>query len=203
MAVIDLGVKECRLCGQQFSLEEASGAVCMDCEFYNEQSGVRVCQRCKVPLAPDERPQRKRCRDCGDKTTPVLPYRRCPQCSISFMPTRRAQVNCSNKCAQRAYKKASRKPEPWDERRKANYQKRRARKLQLPADSIRPLDVFERDAWICGLCGDPVPEGVAWPDPLSASLDHVVPLSRGGHHVLENVQLAHLSCNVQKGARTP
>jgi 5-methylcytosine-specific restriction endonuclease McrA len=112
-------------------------------------------------------------------------------------------VNCSNKCAQRAYKKANRKPEPWNERRKARYQRRRARKLQLPADLIRPRDVFERDAWVCGLCGDPVSEGVAWPDPLSASLDHVTPLSKGGHHVLENVQLAHLSCNVQKGARTP
>lgn len=89
----------------------------------------------------------------------------------------------------------------WNEQRKANYQKRRAQKLQLPADNIRPLDVYERDAWVCGICSDPVDNTLAWPDPMSPSLDHILPLSLGGHHVLENVQLAHLTCNVSKGAR--
>lgn len=88
----------------------------------------------------------------------------------------------------------------WDERRKANYQQRRALKMELPADNIRPLDVYERDGWMCGVCSLPVDQGTAWPDPLSPSLDHILPLSKGGHHVLSNVQLAHLSCNVRKGA---
>lgn len=88
----------------------------------------------------------------------------------------------------------------WDERRKANYQRRRALKMDLPADNIRPLDVYERDGWVCGLCALPVDQGAAWPAPLSPSLDHILPLSKGGHHVLSNVQLAHLSCNVRKGA---
>lgn len=92
--------------------------------------------------------------------------------------------------------------DPWSERRKANYQKRRALKMQLPADDIRPADVYERDEWVCGLCSEPVEHTLSWPDPMSPSLDHVLPLSKGGHHVMENVQLAHLSCNVRKGART-
>lgn len=91
--------------------------------------------------------------------------------------------------------------EPWNERRKAGHHKRRALKLNLPADNIRPADVYERDGWVCGLCAEPVDRNSAWPDPMSPSLDHVLPLSKGGHHVLENVQLAHLSCNVRKGAR--
>lgn len=91
--------------------------------------------------------------------------------------------------------------EPWDERRKANYQKRRAQKLNLPADAVRTLDVYERDEWVCGLCSLPVDRELAYPDPSSASLDHILPLSKGGHHVFENVQLGHLSCNVRKGAR--
>lgn len=91
--------------------------------------------------------------------------------------------------------------EPWDERRKANYQQRRALKLNLPADNIRPADIYERDEWVCGICSTPVDRTRAYPDPMSPSLDHVLPLSRGGHHTLENVTLAHLSCNVRKGNR--
>lgn len=91
--------------------------------------------------------------------------------------------------------------DPWDERRKANYQKRRAQKLNLPAETILPLDVYERDEWVCGLCSLPVDRSLIYPDPSSPSLDHITPLSIGGHHVMGNVQLAHLSCNVRKGNR--
>lgn len=203
--------RTCARCGQTF-FARGERNYCSDrCRVAiarRAKAGVSLrdreaaCEICGCAMV-GKRSDARRCSDCRARTFAPLPERKCPTCGEAFAPQKRAQVNCSNKCAQRAYKAANRKPEPWDERRKANYQKRRALKLKLPADSIRPLDVFERDAWICGLCGDPVPEGVAWPDPLSASLDHVIPLSKGGHHVLENVQLAHLSCNVQKGARTP
>ena len=43
-----------------------------------------------------------------------------------------------------------------------------------------------------------VDKDLMWPDPMSASLDHIVPLSRGGTHTLDNVQLAHLACNERK-----
>lgn len=88
----------------------------------------------------------------------------------------------------------------WDDRRRANYHKRRALKALAPAEDVRPAVVYERDSWICGLCSSPVDPSLSYPDPMSASLDHVLPLSRGGHHTYENTQLAHLSCNVQKGA---
>ena len=91
--------------------------------------------------------------------------------------------------------------EPWNERRKSHWHKRRAQKLNLPADNIRPADVYERDEWVCGICSTPVDRTLAHPDPMSPSLDHVLPLSLGGHHTMENVALAHLSCNVRKGNR--
>lgn len=40
-----------------------------------------------------------------------------------------------------------------------------------------------------------------WPERMSASLDHVIPLAAGGPHTPENLQLAHLRCNAKKGAR--
>lgn len=90
----------------------------------------------------------------------------------------------------------------WDERRRAHWKKRYALTRGAPdATSFDYREVFERDGWVCGICTEPVDPEATWPDPLSASLDHVVPVSRGGVHVPENAQCAHLVCNVQKGAR--
>lgn len=92
-------------------------------------------------------------------------------------------------------------PDPWSERRKAHYHKRRAQKLGTQVEDIRPIDIFERDIWLCGLCSTPVDPDLSHPDPMSPSLDHILPLSKGGTHTYENVQLAHLTCNVSKGNR--
>jgi hypothetical protein len=68
-------------------------------------------------------------------------------------------------------------------------------------ERFAPIEVFERDGWTCGPCMRPVDPAIAWPDPMSASVDHIVPLSRGGAHALANVQCAHLGCNSSKGDR--
>ncbi|QXC61616.1 HNH endonuclease [Aquihabitans sp. G128] len=81
-----------------------------------------------------------------------------------------------------------------------------ARRVRLDAATIErfdPLEIFERDEWICQLCDEPVDRALKHPDPLGASLDHVLPLAAGGGHSRANTQLAHWICNVRKGARTP
>lgn len=35
---------------------------------------------------------------------------------------------------------------------------------------------------------------------MSASLDHVVPLSKGGDHTRSNSVVAHLICNIRKSS---
>lgn len=67
-----------------------------------------------------------------------------------------------------------------------------------------PVDravVFERDGWTCGICALPVDPADKFPEPSSATLDHIVPVSRGGAHTLANVQTAHFYCNTAKGNR--
>ena len=52
---------------------------------------------------------------------------------------------------------------------------------------------------VCGICGKPVDMKLKYPHPLSAVIDHVVPVSKGGHpSAIENLQLAHWSCNREK-----
>ena len=60
-------------------------------------------------------------------------------------------------------------------------------------------DVFR--AASCGICQNALDPTLVYPDPMSSSLDHIVPLSRGGIDSAENVQAAHLVCNQRKGAR--
>lgn len=79
---------------------------------------------------------------------------------------------------------------------------RRMRELAATAERFDPVDVYERDGWICGLCNEAVDGALRWPDIMSPSLDHIVPLIANGEHSRANTQLAHWICNVRKGART-
>jgi hypothetical protein len=87
------------------------------------------------------------------------------------------------------------------DRKKDHSAARRAAERGARVEPVSKLEIYARDGWLCGFCGDPVDRGVEWPHPRSASLDHVVPLALGGEHSPSNVRLAHLSCNVSHGAR--
>lgn len=72
----------------------------------------------------------------------------------------------------------------------------RARKLNATAGEVRRAEVWERDLGICYLC-------MGKADPDNWHLDHVIPLSRGGSHSLDNVAVTHPACNLRKGAKLP
>jgi 5-methylcytosine-specific restriction endonuclease McrA len=50
----------------------------------------------------------------------------------------------------------------------------------------------------CHLCGKPIDERRTYPHDMSPSVDHLVPVSRGGTNVIENLRPAHLVCNVRR-----
>lgn len=52
---------------------------------------------------------------------------------------------------------------------------------------------------ICGICGKPVDFSYKNPHPLAPTVDHIIPVSKGGHPSdLDNLQLAHRCCNREK-----
>lgn len=88
---------------------------------------------------------------------------------------------------------------------------------RYPAGSKRPeKDASKRKLWlhnkkvilatqsICGICGKPVDKSIKYPDPMSPTVDHIIPVSRNGDPVsLDNLQLAHRYCNRMKSDKLP
>lgn len=66
-------------------------------------------------------------------------------------------------------------------------------KQDTKVEQIDTAVVAERDGWRCAICAGTVTRAT-W------SLDHMIPLSKGGPHTYENVVLAHRSCNSRRGA---
>lgn len=59
--------------------------------------------------------------------------------------------------------------------------------------------LIEKHRGLCHLCGELV-DLRDETGPRYASVDHIVPLSKGGADALANLALAHASCNQRKGA---
>lgn len=115
----------------------------------------------------------------------------CIICGKHFMGNKKNSMTCSKSCRR-------------ENGRRLDIEatvKRRSALASVEVESISRLKVYERDEWICGLCGLPVDPRLRHPDPMSASLDHILPISLGGSHTWDNVQLAHLHCNCSKGNR--
>ena len=84
------------------------------------------------------------------------------------------------------------------EKSREQNRKRRILKRTTKIEPINEKIVFMRDGWICQHCKKRVDKRFKHPNPMCASLDHIVPLSKGGTHIYANVQLAHLGCNSSK-----
>lgn len=86
-------------------------------------------------------------------------------------------------------------PERYKEIRLRHRHKRRARLKNVEFDGTISLKVlYIRDDGVCQICDQACSRE-------DASIDHIVPIARGGAHTWDNVQLAHLLCNIRKGTK--
>lgn len=66
------------------------------------------------------------------------------------------------------------------------------------ANRIAHEQLAERDGLNCYLCNEVIDMALPRTSKMGATIDHVVPLSRGGLDELDNLKLAHWSCNRAK-----
>ena len=149
----------------------------------------RACAGCGVSLAGQRGPH-THCAPCRaaarEQARPA--ERACRVCGVIFQPLTANHFLCSSRACKQAPKTARNR-------------RRRARQRQATVVVFDEHAIFERDGWRCHLCGGRIDRRTKFPHPRSASLDHVVPLARGGGHSPNNLRCAHLGCNSRKGDR--
>jgi 5-methylcytosine-specific restriction endonuclease McrA len=174
--------------------------VCVDCATRFPRlhpKGVRRrCELCRRMhqktrhrlYQPNRDRSSKPCEICAVIITPqsVGPVAR--WCRVCAVVVQRQQVELWAKT----------QPEYQRQKWQAHKQRRRAAKCKAEFEYFTSLEIYVRDRWRCGICSKFVDCDLRYPDPLSSSLDHIIPLACGGSHTRNNVQLAHLRCNCLK-----
>ena len=102
----------------------------------------------------------------------------CCNCGAILPEKKKYPVFCKPACAQNCISKNN----------------THSRRTNKPTNFITPLELFKRDNGICGICENPV-------DFPQVSIDHIKPVSEGGQHSWDNVQLTHYICNVIRGKK--
>jgi 5-methylcytosine-specific restriction endonuclease McrA len=207
-------------CGVQFHTKTGHGRFCSyNCFKSQVQAATqRTCETCGLDYHPTRGQGRstrycsQACRKIATAATarPLLIWHiDCSECGRLFIARRPRQLTCGEDCRRRRVSRMT--SESIKQRYQSDpqfrdlviskSQNRRARLLGLERIT-QPRHVI---AWLmwrccgsCGICGKPV---TAKSGPMRPSVDHTIPLSRGGKHEPGNLQLAHYRCNLQKRDR--
>lgn len=117
-------------------------------------------------------------------------------------PTRRrVPVSKCGECRNPLFCQACTEIERAKDRRRSTH-RRRARKSPI-AERYSLADVASAHGWACWICGTLTrrPTESKLYDPDLASVDHLIPLSLAGPDIVANTRLAHLRCNISRGAK--
>ena len=203
--------KLCLSCGRAFvEIRSGSGycsdecrkrgglqrCVVCDSPFHGHSNSAYCSEECKRQL---RREQLRKHREAIGRNSGRIEVLICKECGTTFERRvhNRVPEFCSKTCQRTNWERNN--PDKASAMKAKQQRKRRAMKCANgPVDSIDFDVVCARDGWRCGICGRKVRKSLKFPHPMSASLDHIVPLSKGGTHTWQNVQCAHFICNSRK-----
>jgi len=113
-----------------------------------------------------------------------------PACDAVIEKPTAHQKWCSKTCSDRA-------PTAKPRNARKNARRRSAPRAASAWQKLRAQVLGEEPN--CWVCDQPIDPAIAWPDPMSGSGDHVVPLEAGGAQLdRDNVRAAHMRCNQQR-----
>lgn len=151
---------------------------------WEPRPGMRTSAEMKTPRSSCGCPRVPKPRKVKPEPKSLAP-KPCKWCQEPFVGRARY---CSDPCLRRA-----------TSQRKHIRRRGQRRKAEL----IPIEEIYQRDGGRCALCYGRVPAdfGFKVSYPRAPTLDHIIPLSKGGKHSRCNVQLAHLGCNSGKSNR--
>lgn len=163
-----------------------------ECQYENKAWRYRKVFSCEVPWSKCAKCDRTfigRSKHCErhrliaahrvKRATWLMGY--CLECGDPFLSRYSVTRYCSDSCC-----------------RAVVHRNRRAAKRTQFIERVFRSKVFRRDGWRCGICGEPTSERWSAGDPLAPTLDHIIPLAKGGEHSYANTQCAHSICNSRK-----
>lgn len=164
-------------------------------------SMVKVCIECGSSFSPEHNARQEICSDrCAGRRHRDSSTRTCcePDCGRPL----RAKGVCNMHYKRILRAEGRMNDKNWTPAKAAAWYRRKGM-LEADAEVFDYREIFDRDGWECGICHSPVDPALSHPDPMSASLDHIVPVSLGGAHRRDNVQCSHLRCNIRKSNKIP
>ena len=114
----------------------------------------------------------------------------CLTCNNEFIPTPDTYLQfCSDDC------KLFAKQASWS----ASAAKRRAVIYSIPfTERVNTAEIFARDGGICQSCGIKTSKAGGKYHKDYPTIDHIIPISKGGGHIAANLQCMCLRCNIKK-----
>lgn len=185
----------CAVCGERIAVNKTSRPTptCRDCRWKQHRE-----ERDAKPHVASLATYSAGCRCPGCRQANTLYYgdrrgrsatdRPCRICGTVFVSRIPAQTDCSDACRR--------------ESRRMHHSTRRA--LLLAASTGEPViaaRIFERDGWQCHICRRRLSPQDVFPHRRAATIDHLIPLSKGGSHEPSNVKTACHACNAGKNNR--
>lgn len=186
----------CRECGHEFEryVDLHCKTECPEC--HRREVERREAERRRQD---EERRESDAKRALMQQLVNALAYEHvCPECGVRFRSGNPKKLYCSTKCSNRAmWRRKSRR------RGNQSTHVARAKRYGVEYDrSITLNKLIKRDGMTCYICGktctkDDKRWGTFGPD--YPTIDHVIPLSKGGTHTWDNVRVACGICNELKG----
>ena len=172
--------KQCVKCGNYgVRPDSLHCSLACKCDYANtKEVALYVAPPKQATLPPTEIPGWKK---------QVFVAGECPECGRYFVgPSKPGQLKfCSGDCSYRHHKRNAK-------------HRRRALVKATRAGYVYRFEVYKRDNFTCKLCSLPIDMSLDRESNDAPSLDHIIPLSKGGMHTMDNLQTAHRLCNIYK-----
>ena len=195
--------KFCRACDKEFYVwpnEARRGRKYCSRSCMNKQD-YRECVLCGITFTVARKNPRQ---ICGKKCPSLRVSYSCIVCTVTVSRPRCFGLGkfCSDRCHRMWLKNENITCDPMRGMHKSvNYGNKRKHKIRK-GDLIIKEEVFDFFNLTCIVCNEGIDKTLEYPDKMSATLEHIVPLSKGGTHTWDNVAPSHLLCNGRKGDTT-
>lgn len=176
----------CMYCGKYFTAKRytAVGKYCSHQCQINDLHQQKLDKLKQEQLVKEKRKQEKEQQKLqAERLNQLAHYKECAECGTVFYAQHLAVKYCSDSCRKKHFNR---------------YHDHRLDKCAVKDPSITLAKLYVKYNGVCQICGQKLPLDCDLNDDRHPSIDHIIPVSKGGNHTWDNVQLLCRKCNCKK-----